>query len=273
MSHKRKPSTEKPVLTRQGRLNSAEQSPFRSFETPKRKESSVSNKSNNSSLFDLHAASAFLNEIQLPSLRPSSQLSKLETVHSANPSPDQSPTPKPIDSSSDSESSELDKMSKPGPSGLFQLEVEYEEAAELLYMCANNSLSTSFQTIDKARQAITKFLIKMSKMKNVPESMYEEVVDLLINLKTRNLRWTSLKFQLITLPKTTSNGEVIALQSQLSSCPELRPTGSNRQSTFGPSNWRPRGNQQNRNFGGSSSSSSFQQHRPPPNPNFNNQQH
>lgn len=53
------------------------------------------------------------------------------------------------------------------------------------------------------------------------------------------------------------------------------PSGNSRQSQFGPSNWKPRGGQNqrfnnNQQFGGSSSSS-FQSHRPPPNPNFSSQ--
>lgn len=112
-------------------------------------------------------------------------------------------------------------------------------ASDVLYLCLTAGFSlSSFSTVGKAQTAITDFIIQLVNLDNVPRQLYDELSDLLVNLKTRNLRWSSLRFQLMTLPKNTSNGEVIALQSQLSMCPELRPT--NKQTHFGPNNWRSR---------------------------------
>lgn len=45
------------------------------------------------------------------------------------------------------------------------------------------------------------------------------VIDLLVNLKRRNLRWTKIKFQLLIAPAHISTTEVIALQSILTIIP------------------------------------------------------
>lgn len=122
--------------------------------------------------------------------------------------------------------------------------------------------------LEKAKNAITDFIATLGEMDHVPRVLYDELTDLLVNLKNRNLRWSSLKFQLLTLPKDTSNGEVIALQAQISMCPELRP--QNKQTSFGPQNWRPRNNNHN-NASGSHQGQhpqNFRPARPPSNPKF-----
>lgn len=146
------------------------------------------------------------------------------------------------------------------------------DASDVLYVCSTAGFSgSSFSSVSKAQAAITDFLIQVASLDNVPKQLYEELTDLLVNLKTRNLRWSSLRFQLITLPKNTTNGEVIALQSQLSMCPELRPT--NRQTHFGPQNWRPRSNYQGQNSQGQPQHQNFwPPNRPPSNPNFQSHQ-
>lgn len=97
-------------------------------------------------------------------------------------------------------------------------------ADDVLYICSASGLSTSsFSIVEKAKNAVMEFLIQMEELRNVPKSLYEEICDFLVNLKTRNLKWSVLKFQLLTFPKDTSNGELIALQAQLNMCPEMRP--------------------------------------------------
>lgn len=150
-------------------------------------------------------------------------------------------------------------------------------ASDIYYVCSTNGFTgASFSTIEKAEASICDFIVSLSRVADVPRQLYDELFDLLVGLKTRNLRWTSLKFQQLTLPKSTSNGEIIALQNQLSMCPELRPTNQNRQTTFGNNNWRPRNNNNYNNYQASSSShknyhQQAQNFRPrPPNPNFQN---
>lgn len=190
---------------------------------------------------------------------------KLETIQSASVSPEGSPTPKPrSDFLSEQTKQFIFEMSKQssGSAGVQQS----SDASDVLYVCSTTGFSaSSFSTVSKAQAAITDFIIQLSNLDNVPRQLYDELTDLLVNLKTRNLRWSSLRFQLMTLPK--NNGEVIALQSQLSMCPELRP--ANKQTHFGPQNWRPRGNNQ---FNQSQGQGQHQNFRPPSrlpsNPNF-----
>lgn len=137
---------------------------------------------------------------------------KLETVASASASPDSPPTPVPKQDPLKQQSKDfLFEMSKgSGGSGF----MSSQSASDVLYVCSASGLSSSsFSSVEKAKTAITEFLIQMSSLTNVPRSLYDEIADLLVNLKTRNSRWSALKFQLMTLPRDTSNGEVIALQA------------------------------------------------------------
>lgn len=225
-NNKRNPSRDHPLQTRRGRLNSGNHSPFRQYITPQRKQSTTSN---SSSLFHLedstsrhHSNPHFPRDFQV----------KRETVASASVSPDNSPTPVPKNDFLAEQSKEfLFNMSKgdgfnSGSAGSGSSRL----ASDLLYVCSTSGIfSSSFATVEKAKATITDFLISISALKNVPRSLYDELVDLLV--KTRNLRWSSLKFQLLTLPKDTSNGDVIALQTLINMCPELKPR--NRQTAFG----------------------------------------
>lgn len=136
-NNKRAPSRDKPVQTRQGRLNSGDTSPFKQFSTPQRKHSAASN---SSELFELNEASLSRFGRDLPAI-PSRKSVKLETVYSASVSPDGSPIPRKIDPLSENVMDFLFEMSKSGGQRGSQ-SGEPTIASDVLYVCSTSAFSS-----------------------------------------------------------------------------------------------------------------------------------
>lgn len=91
-----------------------------------------------------------------------------------------------------------------------------------VYRAANNSENLDFSSIEGAKRTIAAFLFQLTAMTHVPQSMVNDLCDLLVNLKQRNLRWTRVQYQIVTAPATITTADMIALQSLLATIPEFR---------------------------------------------------
>lgn len=61
------------------------------------------------------------------------------------------------------------------------------DASDVLLICASNYASTSLTSMEPAKRYSINFRVQMNKVKNVQKFVYEELIDLLVNLQRRNL--------------------------------------------------------------------------------------
>lgn len=85
----------------------------------------------------------------------------------------------------------------------------------------SDHLLSDFSSMDKARQTLANYLVRLTRSP-VQKDYALQVVDLMTKLESRSLKWSSIKFQLLTLPDTADVHEFISLQTQVSIIPEFR---------------------------------------------------
>lgn len=152
------------------------------------------------------SSSLFAEMSVLPTQQPFLNIGDL---HHLNSEPSDSP---PSRKSSSSSSLSFRSMAAPNPENAPFPPLRVTQADHLL---------VDFSTMDKARQTLTNFLVRLTRAP-ISKDYTSQVADLLTKLESRSLKWSSVKFQLITLPATADVHEYTFLNTQLALIPEFR---------------------------------------------------
>lgn len=91
-----------------------------------------------------------------------------------------------------------------------------------LIVNTRSNLLIDFNTMQSARTTLQRFLFRLNQTPNVSYAYYGQVIDLLTKLESRNLKWSALRYQILTSIPSTPPSELSALQNQLANTAEYR---------------------------------------------------